>query len=78
MDQPRLLLISVDAKDCSTPVTFDSYSSYASKCDVCNKECNENDSLVKHMKDKHIEAIVFEPEPSYSGLDTIKSLVIMS
>lgn len=52
MDQPRLLLISVDAKDCSTPVTFDSYSSYASKCDACNKEGNKNDSLVKHMKDK--------------------------
>ena len=69
-NQPRLLLISVDVKDCSTPVTFDSYHSYASKCDVCNKECKDNDSLVKHMKNKHIKALVSQSESSSAGLSS--------
>jgi NTE family protein len=66
MNQPRLLLISVDVKDCSTPVTFDSYHSYASKCDVCNKECNTNDSLVKHMRSNHIRTQISKESLSTS------------
>ena len=48
-NQPRLLLLSVDVKDCSTSVTFDSYRSYKSKCDVCDKQLEENRLLAKHM-----------------------------
>jgi NTE family protein len=69
-NQPRLLLISVGVKDCSTPVTFDSYHSYTSKCDVCNKECKDNDSLVKHIKNKHIKALVSQSESSSAGLSS--------
>jgi NTE family protein len=67
MNQPRLLLISVDVKDCSTPVTFDSYRSYASKCDVCNKECNTNDFLVKHMRSDHIRTQISKESLSTLG-----------
>ena len=67
MNQPCLLLISVDVKDCSTPVTFDSYRSYASNCDVCSKECNTNDSLVKHMRSDHIRTQISKESLSTSG-----------
>jgi hypothetical protein len=67
MNQPCLLLISVDVKDCSTPVTFDSYRSYASNCDVCSKECNTNDSLVKHTRSDHIRTQISKESLSTSG-----------
>jgi len=53
---PRLLLVSVDVKDCTTAVTFDSYASAAKKCDLCtgDKEFNDNRSLVSHIKKLHI------------------------
>lgn len=54
---PRLLLVSVDVKDCTTAVTFDSYASAARKCDLCtdDKEFTDNRSLVSHMKKLHIK-----------------------
>jgi predicted acylesterase/phospholipase RssA len=55
-NQPRLLLLSVDVKDCSTAVTFDSYRSYKSKCDVCGQNLNENKFLAGHIKE-HLKEI---------------------
>jgi len=52
---PRLLIVSVDVKDCTTAVTFDSYASSAQKCDLCDKEFNDNRSLVSHIKKLHIK-----------------------
>jgi predicted acylesterase/phospholipase RssA len=48
-NQPRLLLLSVDVKDCSTAVTFDSYRNYKSVCDVCGQDLKENKLLAKHV-----------------------------
>ncbi|MGD9532225.1 MAG: patatin-like phospholipase family protein [Candidatus Nitrosocosmicus sp.] len=48
-NQPRLLLISVDVKDCSTAVTFDSYRNYKSVCDVCGQDLLQNKLLAKHV-----------------------------
>ena len=48
-NQPRLLLISVDVKDCSTAVTFDSYRSYKSVCDICGQDLKQNKLLAKHV-----------------------------
>ena len=59
MNQPRLLLVGVDVKDCSTAVTFDSYPSYSITCDVCGQDFKENDSLVSHMKTNHIKGLVY-------------------
>src|SRR5918999_2419659 len=59
MNQPRLLLVGVDVKDCSTAVTFDSYPSYSITCDVCGQDFKENDSLVSHMKTNHIKVLVY-------------------
>ena len=55
-NQPWLLLLSVDVKDCSTAVTFDSYRSYKSKCDVCGQNLNENKFLAEHIKE-HVKEI---------------------
>lgn len=54
--QPRLLLLSVDVMDCSTPVMFDSYRSYKSTCDVCGQKLGENQLLANHIKE-HIQEI---------------------
>lgn len=56
-NQPRLLLLSVDVKDCSTDVTFDSYRTYKRICDVCDQELAENKSMVAHIK-KHINEVI--------------------
>ncbi|HYO06699.1 MAG TPA: patatin-like phospholipase family protein [Phototrophicaceae bacterium] len=48
-NQPRLLLLSVDVKDCSTAVTFDSYRNYKSVCDVCGQDLKQNKLLAKHI-----------------------------
>lgn len=58
LNQPRLLLVAVDVKDCSTAVTFDSYPSYNTICDVCDQDCKDNDRLVRHMKFNHMKALV--------------------
>lgn len=55
-NQPRLLLISVDVKDCSTAVTFDSYRNYNRVCDVCGKDLIHNKLLAKHVID-HVKEI---------------------
>jgi predicted acylesterase/phospholipase RssA len=55
-NQPRLLLLSVDVKDCSTAVTFDSYRSYKSKCEVCGQDLKSNELLAKHVIE-HINEI---------------------
>ncbi|MGD9533522.1 MAG: patatin-like phospholipase family protein [Candidatus Nitrosocosmicus sp.] len=55
-NQPRLLLISVDVKDCSTAVTFDSYRSYKSVCDVCGLDLKQNNLLAMHIID-HVKEI---------------------
>lgn len=54
-NQPRLLLLSVDVKDCSTPVTFDSYPTYKKVCDVCGQELENNKLLADHIKEHVIE-----------------------
>jgi NTE family protein len=62
--KPRLLVVSVDVKDCTTAVTFDSYPSVAKKCAICDdkKDFDNNDLLVRHMKEEHIElAEEFKP-----------------
>lgn len=56
-NQPRLLLISVDVKDCSTAVTFDSYRNYKSVCDVCGQDLIQNKLLAKHVIE-HIKEII--------------------
>ncbi len=48
-NQPRLLLLSVDVKDCSTAVTFDSFRNYKSVCDVCGLDLKQNKLLAKHV-----------------------------
>ncbi len=55
-NQPRLLLLSVDVKDCSTAVTFDSYRSYKRTCDICGKDVTQNKLLAKHVIE-HIKEI---------------------
>jgi NTE family protein len=55
-NQPRLLLLSVDVKDCSTAVTFDSYRNYKSICDVCGQDLKQNKLLAKHVIE-HIKEI---------------------
>ncbi|MER5176733.1 MAG: patatin-like phospholipase family protein [Candidatus Nitrosocosmicus sp.] len=57
-NQPRLLLISVDVKDCSTAVTFDSYPSYDTMCDICTKDLKENKLLVEHVNQEHINPLL--------------------
>ena len=61
-NQPRLLLISVDVKDCSTAVTFDSYRSYKSVCDVCGKDLGQNKLLAKHVINHVIEVANTSPD----------------
>ena len=56
-NQPRLLLISVDVKDCSTAVTFDSYRNYKSVCDVCGQDLIENKLMAKHVIG-HVKEII--------------------
>ena len=51
--QPRLLLVSVDVKDCTTAVTFDSYASTASKCELCEEDGFGNHELVSHLVNIH-------------------------
>lgn len=48
-NQPRLLLISVDVKDCSTAVTFDSFRNYKSECDICGLDLKQNKLLASHV-----------------------------
>lgn len=55
-NQPRLLLISVDVKDCSTAVTFDSFRNYKSECDICGKDLKQNKLLAKHVIE-HVKEI---------------------
>jgi len=55
-NQPRLLLLSVDVKDCSTAVTFDSYRTYKSIYYVCNQDLVEFRLLANHIR-KHINEI---------------------
>ncbi len=55
-NQTRLLLLSVDVKDCSTAVTFDSYRNYKSICDVCGQDLKQNKLLAKHVIE-HIKEI---------------------
>lgn len=55
-NQPRLLLLSVDVMDCSTPVLFDSYRSYKSTCEVCGKESLHNHLLANHIRE-HLQEI---------------------
>ena len=54
-NQPRLLLVSVDLKNCSSAVTFDSYYNVGKKCEICTGEniFKDNQELTKHLKDKH-------------------------
>jgi predicted acylesterase/phospholipase RssA len=61
-NQPRLLLISVDVKDCSTAVTFDSYRNYKSVCDVCGKDLGQNKLLAKHVINHVIEVANTSPD----------------
>jgi NTE family protein len=60
--EPRLLVVSVDVKDCTTVVTFDSYASVGKKCDICycNREFDNNNLLVSHMKEDHIKKLANE------------------
>jgi NTE family protein len=57
--EPRLLVVSVDVKDCTTAVTFDSYATVAKKCDICegNMEFDNNRLLVLHMKEDHVKKL---------------------
>lgn len=55
-NQPRLLLLSVDVKDCSTAVTFDSIRNYDSICDVCDQDLKQSKFLAKHVIE-HIKEI---------------------
>ena len=57
--KPRLLVVSVDVKDCTTAVTFDSYASVGKKCDICypNREFGDNNQLVSHIKEDHIKKV---------------------
>ncbi|VFJ13624.1 putative Patatin-like phospholipase [Candidatus Nitrosocosmicus franklandus] len=50
-NQPRLLLLSVDVMDCSSPVLFDSYRSYKRSCDVCGKDLKQNRLLANHIRE---------------------------
>lgn len=53
--EPRLLVVSVDVKDCTTAVTFDSYASVAQECDICHApEIANNSQLVSHLKKEHL------------------------
>jgi NTE family protein len=63
--KPRLLVVSVDVKDCTTAVTFDSYASLAKKCAICDdkKDFDNNELLVRHMKEDHIEKLADEIKP---------------
>ena len=57
--EPRLLVVSVDVKDCTTAVTFDSYATVAKKCDICesNMEFDNNRLFVLHMKEEHVKKL---------------------
>ena len=49
--EPRLLIVSVDVKDSTTAVTFDSYASVAQECDICHTpKIANNSQLVSHLK----------------------------
>lgn len=60
--KPRLLVVGVDVKDCTTAVTFDSYPNVAKECAIChNKEVfDNNDLLVRHIKKDHIAKLAEE------------------
>jgi NTE family protein len=53
MRQPRLLLVSVDVQEGET-VTFDSYEYNSTKCTICEKKCNDTDTLLKHVYNDHL------------------------
>lgn len=55
-NQPRLLLLSVDVMDCSTPVLFDSYRSYKNTCEVCGMKLLHNHLLANHIRE-HLQEI---------------------
>ena len=52
---PRLLLVTVDALDSTTAVTFDSYGYNGKKCEICSpeKEFENNKQYIKHLYDVH-------------------------
>lgn len=54
--EPRLLVVSVDVKDCTTAVTFDSYASVAQQCDICGRvqKFANNSQLVSHLRKEHM------------------------
>jgi NTE family protein len=52
---PRLLLVTVDALDSTTAVTFDSYGYNGKRCEICNpeKEFDNNREYTDHLYDVH-------------------------
>jgi predicted acylesterase/phospholipase RssA len=54
-NEPRLLISSVDAVDCSSPVVFDSYPQLGKECKICNSKCEDNKSLIEHFNSDHLQ-----------------------
>jgi NTE family protein len=52
---PRLLLVTVDALDSTTAVTFDSYGYNGRKCEICSpeKEFENNREYIEHLYEDH-------------------------
>lgn len=52
-EEPRLLICSVDAVDCSSPIVFDSYQDLGNECRICNAEFRDNKLLLEHFNSNH-------------------------
>jgi len=54
-DEPRLLISSIDAVDCSGPIIFDSYPNLGNECKICNSKFSDSKSLLEHFNTNHPE-----------------------
>ena len=57
--EPRLLIVTIDALDCTTAVTFDSYPYNGKECELCDSESKfgNTDEYIQHLYNIHRDQI---------------------
>jgi NTE family protein len=61
--EPRLLVVAVDALDCTTAVTFDSYKYKGKDCELCysegkfDQEIDNTEEYIEHLKKIHKDQV---------------------
>jgi NTE family protein len=58
--EPRLLLVTIDALDCTTAVSFDSYPYSGKTCELCDRERNKfvnTEEYIQHLYNVHRDQV---------------------